>query len=404
MHKCISCLSFALILPVLLPVAGESLPFTELDDIRGPYVGTGAAGDALYVHPLGMVGKWPIRAYWSSARAERSPLLGFGWSIPALEAMFVPLDERRWVFRQPDGFARIFVRAARENESVLSGGSAWTATVRGDTIRVTADPRNGRPKAEFTFSHGRMVRMVCEEGEFDIVYSGRIAEKISSRGKVLLEIVRKEDGQVIFRFNGGKSQTVATFRLATVFPGTLVDAAPVPTQEKCVASFAAPGGTVSFDYGGTVDEAFFKANGEMWRWCPRSRRILWHDGWTYTVTEPKNEWAEPAFTRIREDGRKECHSYDRKSGLLVQQLPDGSRRECRMFTSGPLAWRRARWIKDIKSDDTCVRTDFAYDEAGHVFYRRTTQEGVSGSKEELWFNEKGEAIRRRLNDEEVPLE
>lgn len=401
-----SYLSFAFVLSALLPVAGESLPFMELDDIRGPYAGTGASGDALYVYPLGKAGSWPIRAYWSSARVERSPLLGFGWSIPALEATFAPLDGRRWVFRQPDGFARIFVRAARESESVLSGGSAWTATVRGDTIHVTADPHNGRPKSEFTFSRGRMVRMVCEEGEFDIGYSGRIAEKISSRGKVLLEVIRKADAedQVVFRFNGGRSQVVATLRLATVFPGMFMDAVPAPVQEKCLASFSTLGDTVSFDYGGTADEAFFKANGETWRWLPRSRRILWHDGWTYTVAEPKNEWAEPAFTRIHEDGRKECHSYDRKSGLLIQQLPDGSRRECRMFTSGPLAWRRARWIKDIKPDDTCIRTDFAYDEAGRVFYRRTTQEGVSGSKEELWFNEKGAAIRRRLNDEEVPLE
>ena len=130
---------------------------------------------------------------------------------------------------------------------------------------------------------------------------------------------------------------------------------------------------------------------------------MWHDGWTYTVTEPKNEWDEPAIKRVRKDGREESRSYDRKSGLRVQQMPDGSRRECKMFTSGPLAWRRARWVRDIKPDGTCVRTDFAYDEAGRVFYRRTTREGRSGEKEELWFDETGKAIRRRLNDEEVPV-
>ena len=389
-----------------LSACGESLPFARLDDLRGPYDGVGAAGDAFYIHALGKAGKWPICAYWSSARTERSPLLGFGWSVPALESAFVPLDERRWVFRQPDGFARIFVDSARKSGDVLSGGSAWTATLRGDTIRVVADPHDGGPKSEFTFSHGRLVRMVCEEGEFDIAYSGRTAERITSKGKVLMEVVRKSDaeGQIIFRFDGGKSQVIATTRLATVFPLSLEGADPVPSQEKTLSSLTPAGGkAISFDYGGTADMAFFKANGELWKWLPRSRRISWHGGWNYSVGEPQNEWDEPDIMRNRDDGKEERHHYDRKSGLRVQRMPDGSRQECKMFTSGPLAWRRARWVKDIKPDGSCVRTDFAYDEAGRVFYKRVTHEGESGVKEELWFDETGAAIRRRLNDEEVPL-
>lgn len=399
--------TFIFAMLTLSPVAGESLPFAKLDDIRGHYDGIGAVGDAFYCHTLGNVGKWPICAYWSSAQTGRSPLLGFGWCIPALESTFTPLDERRWVFHQPDGYARIFVRVARENGNVLTGGPAWTATVRGDTIRVVADPNDGGPKSEFMFSHGRMIRMACEEGEFDISYSKRVAEKISSRGKVLLEISRKDtEGQVVFRFNdsGGKSHMIATIRPTTVFPGSFVEATPLPAQEKCLAQLMSSSGDfVSFDYGGNSDEAYFKANDKTWKWLPRSRRISWHDGWSYTVTEPKNEWDEPSIKRVRKDGKEEHHSYDRKSGLRVQQMPDGSRRECKMFTSGPLAWRRARWVKDIKPDGTCIRTDFAYDEAGRVFYQRTTHEGRSGEKEEVWFNEAGKAIRRKLNDEEVPV-
>ena len=64
-------------------------------------------------------------------------------------------------------------------------------------------------------------------------------------------------------------------------------------------------------------------------------------------------------------------------------------------------------MKDTKPGGSCVRTDFAYDEAGRVFYRRTTRESddsAKGSREELWFDAKGATIRRRLNDEEAPVE
>ena len=410
-HKSAIRLSAALLL-ALASAYGESLPFERLDDLRGPYEGVGAAGDAFYIHRLGNAGALPIRAYWSSARRERSPLLGVGWCIPALESKFMPLDERRWVFHQPDGFARVFVRTAREFGDNLTGGPAWTATVRDSTIRrVVADPHDGGPKSEFLFSQGQLVRMVCEEGEFDIAYSGRVAERISSRGKVLLEVIRKpnDEGSITFRFNNGKSQTVAILRPATVFRVIGQEMEVRSAQENCLAAFMDATGRplVRFTYGGTAEEAFFQASNETWSWNPRSRRITAHGGWNYAVAEPQNEWDEPAITRSRDDGRQERHHYDRKSGLCVQRLPDGTLHESKMFTSGPLAWRRARWVKVTRPNGECVRTDFTYDEKGRVYYRRTTREGgdaAANGREEVWFNDGGAVIRRRLNDEEAPVE
>ena len=150
------------------PARGESLPFSGLDDLRGPYEGTGAFGEALHVQPLGTAGNWPICAVWSSGRTARSPLLGFGWSVPALESRFVPLDVNRWAFYQPDGYVRIFVRAGQGDDNVLTGGPAWTAVLKDDLIRVTADPHDGGPKSEFSFRQGRLVSMSCEEGSFNI--------------------------------------------------------------------------------------------------------------------------------------------------------------------------------------------------------------------------------------------
>ena len=66
-------LAFAcLLLSIALQSAGESLPFERLDDIRGPFEGTGIRGDALYVRELGRIGNLPLQAYWSSARLNSS--------------------------------------------------------------------------------------------------------------------------------------------------------------------------------------------------------------------------------------------------------------------------------------------------------------------------------------------
>ena len=52
---------FAVASSLLAPsvAQGESLPFAGLDDLRGPYEGTGMFGEALHVQPLGYT--WPKR-------------------------------------------------------------------------------------------------------------------------------------------------------------------------------------------------------------------------------------------------------------------------------------------------------------------------------------------------------
>jgi len=406
-HKSTSRLWGALLLLAASTVLGESLPFSGLDDVRGPYEGIGKVGEALFVCPLGKAGGWPICAYWSSGRTARSPLFGFGWSIPALESHFVKLDDRRWAFHQPDGFVRVFVPASRENRSQLFGGPAWTATIKSDdSVRVVADPHDGGPISEFSFQRGRLVHMVCEEGDFEIRYAGRAAEKIVSRGKTVFEIDRKPDGQILLRFNGGREQTVVTCRPATVFDMPEVGESMLPKEETCLATLtAADGRKRVFSYGGTAEEAFFKANETLWRYNPVTRKIIEHKGWLYMVGNPQNEGDDPIITRRhQESGRREQHSYDRKNGIRIVELPDGSCQECRMFTSGPLAGRRARWMKVTRKDGTHIRTDFAYDETGRLVYRRITTDGDVGGKEEHWFNEEGKPIRHRVNGEEVPQE
>ena len=391
------------------PAAGESLPFSGLDDLRGPYEGTGAFGEALHVQPLGTAGNWPICAVWSSGRTTRSPLLGFGWSVPALESRFVPLDVNRWAFYQPDGYVRIFVRAGQGDDNMLTGGPAWTAVLKDDLIRVTADPHDGGPKSEFSFRQGRLVSMSCEEGSFNIKYSGRVADGITSRGQSVLEVVRETspEKRTVFRFNGGRSQTVAVCRPATVFGTQGESAAAISSQENCLASLQTPDGTVDFSYGGDNGEAAFQAGNARWTWDPRTRKILSCGDWIYTIGETKSHEDEvretPTFDRRHADGRHESYANNRKTGLCVQEFTNGTSRAYKVFTSGPLAYRRARWTKETGSDGSSVRTDYTYNEAGRVVYRRITREGEDAGTDEVWLDESGAIFRRRVNGKEVPL-
>ena len=389
---------------------GESLPFAGLDDLCGPYEGTGVFGEALHVQPLGAAGTWPICAVWSSGRTAKSPYFGFGWSIPALESRFVPLDVRRWAFYQPDGYVRIFVQADQHgDDKVLTGGPAWTAVLKDDLIRVTADPHDGGPKSEFTFRQGRLVRMVCEEGNFEVKYTGRVADGIVSRGKTLLEVTRDSSSEkrVTFRFNGGRSQVVAVCRPATVFGPQGASAAPMPSQESCLATLETPDGKVEFSYGGENGEAFFQAGGTRWTWDPHTRKILSCGDWSYIIGETQNEDDEeeetPTFDRRHANGGHESYASNRKTGLFEQSFTNGTSRAYKVFTSGPLAYRRVRWTKETDGDGPSVRTDYTYNEAGRVVYRRITREGENAGTDEVWLDESGAVFRRRVDGQEVPL-
>jgi len=324
-----------------------------------------------------------------------------GWSVPALESRFVPLDERRWAFYQPDGFVRIFVIPKHGDGKTLYGGSDWTAKVDGDAARIVADPGDGGVKSEFAFRQGRLVRMGCEEGDFEIHYSGRMADRISSKGKILLEVVRESSPmqRIDFRFNGGKTHVWATCRPARLFGEQGVSAAVLSTQESCLAELAwSDGRKMAFEYGGENGEAFFSAGEKRWVWDPLTRKILSCGSWKYTITAPEQEGNEPTFERRGQDGKVEAYSNNRKTGLRTERFSDGSSRESKVFTSGILAWRRIRWMKETTAEGVLTRNDFSYDEKGRLVYRRISRGKNVG---EIWYGPDGESIRRRVNGTEV---
>ena len=60
-----------------------------------------------------------------------------------------------------------------------------------------------------------------------------------------------------------------------------------------------------------------------------------------------------------------------------------------------------RWTKETGSDGSSVRTDYTYNEAGRVVYRRIRREGERSETDEVWLDNDGNVFRRRVNGEEV---
>ena len=149
--------------------------------------------------------------------------------------------------------------------------------------------------------------------------------------------------------------------------------------------------------------AFFSAGRIRWTWNPRTRKILTCDDWIYTIEESEREEGEPSFARHKANGYSESYICDRKTGLYVQQFTNGASRARKVFTSGPLAYRRVRWTKETDQDGASVRSDYTYDESGRVVYRRITRTGGEQDEtDEVWLDAAGKIFRRRVNGKEAP--
>ncbi len=355
---------------------GATLPFADLADICGPFADTAAHGGALYRCRLGEAEGLSICAYWSSENTGKSPLLGRGWCIPVLESRFVPVEDGAWEFHQPDGFVRRFVRQLGGVTNTLCGGYGLLAQIGGDRARIVYGAPGAAPGAVFTFRQGRLVRMQCEEGDFEFRYSKRICDRIVSGGRTLLKVTRSEDGsQVGLDFVGtGRS---ATFRCGTVQTFVARGETSVATimHERCPVEVTLASGKVRhFEYGGENGTAFFSVDGRRLEWNPLTRAIVSAGGWDYKIDFPDIHSCDCSFSRTDSDGRTEYYFNNRFRGHLVRKSANGEKLEQKVFTDGASAGR-LRWREITDVYGSCTRKQYRYDEKGRLFGVSTTIDG-----------------------------
>lgn len=300
-----------------------SLAFRDLKDMSGPFEGTDRYGNAFYKLELGELGRIPVYLCWTSDKEVRSPYLGEGWSIPFLESRIVPVSEKTLRMHQPDGFVRYF----HKEGDVYVGGRIWSAVRKGDAIKVTADPKDGLPKSEFTFSRGRLVKMDCEEGSFTFRND---ANGISVRGagKTLSIARRNNDANQLDlvapsgRWHGSCREENGEFRLVALKN---------PAGEEL---------KFSYGYGQGDSHRIFSDGTTKIVWDPYTGKIVAKDGCRFYVADAgRSPAALPRISRWNAEGTEESYQRDVVKG--VETVVDGSgvKTVTKRFTSGDLAGR-----------------------------------------------------------------
>jgi hypothetical protein len=180
----------------------------------------------------------------------------------------------------------------------LTGGSAWSAKIQNEKTTVVARPADGGPPSRFVFQRGRLIRMTCEEGDYEIKYLSNRIDQVVSRGKTLLKIIRKPRpvNQVIFQF-GDNKRVVATLRETGVFAEPVQDASTTPdvVQKRCLSSLkTAEGKNVDFTYGTNPGEVLFAAGKERFIWDAYTRCLKSYGDWNYHIAKDAGG-EEPSF-------------------------------------------------------------------------------------------------------------
>lgn len=371
-----------------LSAGAESFLFENLSGLAGPFEGVDAAGRAFLVEKLGDVGSIPLFVYRSSDESAPHGLLGPGWHIPLLESRIVPVDEKTYEFLQPDGLRRD-IRVSRDNAEVLTSSRVWTGRAKGDEVSLQGDVGGGERYA-LSFRQGRLTRMKVEEGTFDFSYAGRSPEKVSSRGRTLLTVVRdaRNAAKIDFVFAGG--QRVSAERTAEQVRITWPDG-----REKTFVK-------------GMVGEAESLKVGELLvTWDRYSRKLMSFGEWTYTVGKAKPDWNTPSIERVSHDGRREFYWFNLANGRGEYRQSDGTTYRWARFPSGDF-YGLMRWSEKTRKGQLLHRNDYSYDSGRHVVYNRLARGGEECEEqslpalEERWFAADGTVRRVRVDGKDVP--
>lgn len=370
------------------PVAGESFSFDGLRGLAGVFDGIDTVGHAFLVEKLGDVGGIPLCACWTSDRSLQSAFLGEGWRIPLLESRMVPLDEKTYEFLQPDGLKRD-IRISRDSAERLTSNRVWTGRVKGDEISLLGDVGDSTSRIELSFRQGRLARMKTEEGSFDFSYAGRTLEKINSKGKNLLTVVKdaRDSSRVEFVFSGKERVTA------------------VKTADGLELTWS-DGRKKVFERGTVGEAASLKMSGRTFTWDRYTGKILTYDGWTYSFGEAKPDWNNPPIHRSHMDGTKESYWFNLANGKGEYFAPDGSKYRWARFPSGDL-YGLMRWSEKSRGGELMHRSEFSYDSSRRLVYDRFARGAAEreGSElpalEERWYAQNGTVRRRRVDGKDV---
>lgn len=311
----------------------------------------------------------PVYAVFKSDSATRSPVAGYGWTVPILESTFVPIDENRYRLVQPNGLHRIFVRD-KERPNNLSATGNWRAEIRRDTT-VASCPCGYK----LTYRKGRLSSMEVAEGKFDYTYDNARISILESGVRPVLRLTlnpRTEQATGLTLSNG---QTVGIEWSSRPRLEIVDGRRTLRGTEPSLGRLTLPDQLVrTFEYG--VTEALnptLKAGDRQIVWDAVTKKIISDGDWTYDIkggTEPR---ANAAIARANTSKVREFWHNDSAKGQETFLDTNGVTTVTTYFTSG-LFRSRARKVEQIRGGKREILREYSYDEKGRLIRLRKDQQ------------------------------
>lgn len=181
--------------------------------------------------------KLPVTAIFRTKTSVASGgILGYGWSIPALESCAFQLDEKKFRFFMPDG-SIIDLKRSKENPDILKGHQGWQALIEKSTIRLS-----NKNYGQLVFKNGKLCSLICGAKTTNLNYLDSIVElkennnliialkKDSSTGDV---VIKSESDNILI--SRGKRPVISSNGSANILNGFCLSPVAFTRNDKQLA-------------------------------------------------------------------------------------------------------------------------------------------------------------------------
>lgn len=373
------CLLAALFVAVLPSASGCGLDWNLTvryfgDAKASPFEGVDNRGNVFLVQRIGNTETSkgtviPVYAVFKSDSASRSPVAGYGWSVPILEATFIPIDENRYRLLQPNGLQRVFVRE-KGRANTLSAAGGWKAEIHRD-MAVASCPCGYK----LTYRKGRLSSMEVAEGKFDYAYDKARTSILESGVRPVLRLTLNP------RTEQATGMTLSNGQNIGIEWGSrprleIADGRCTPKgAEPSLGRIVLPDQQVrTFEYGVTETlNPTLKAGDRQIVWNAVTKKMICDGDWTYDIKGGTDPRANAAIARVNLVNVGEFWHNDIAKGQETFQGTNGVTTITTYFTSGLLR-SRARKVEQIRDGKQEILREYSYDEKGRLIRLRRGQQ------------------------------
>lgn len=136
-----------------------------------------------------------LHVKFNSSSTNRSPYVGYGWSLPFFESSFYQFADGLYVMNMPDGYAKIFIRY-KKNPNILFSRGGWRATINKKIITAY------NSKQKITYKSGRMTNLKTKDYNLNFKYNKQgVLKEIKEGWRTILKIKRTGQTTIIKTLN-----------------------------------------------------------------------------------------------------------------------------------------------------------------------------------------------------------